>query len=52
MSRRDINPLYVKLENEWSTLCDKLYDKENYGSRYDVMKNATVLVLPKPTIQK
>ena len=54
MSRRAINPLYIKLESAWSRLCDKLYNKENYWSRYDyaVMRNAEVLVLLKPLIQK
>lgn len=54
MSRRSINPLYIKLESAWDQLCYKLYNKENYWSRYDyaVMRNAEVLVLLKPLIQK
>ena len=45
MSRRAINPLYIKLESAWYRLCDKLYNKENYWSQYDydVMRNAEVL---------
>lgn len=52
MSRHSINPLYIKLESAWVRLCSKLYNKENYRYRYDVMRNAEVLVLLKPLIQK
>ena len=50
MSRCPINPLYIKLESAWYRLCNK----SNYWSRYDydVMRNAEVLVLLKPLIQK
>ena len=50
MSRCPINSLYIKLESAWYRLCNK----ENYWSRYDydVMRNAEVLVLLKPLIQK
>lgn len=49
MIRHAINPLYIKLESAWFTLCRKL---KIPSYRYDVMYNTMVLVLPKPPIAK